>query len=326
MMEMNSFLRRILADHYALKDIELRATSGGSEADRSVVMIRGGEKKYIFRVYPPENTRSNPTALAQVLSLLAEVDFPAERIISATNGDALAEVDGWRTVLTTFIEGTPTDQLDSEFYGLGAILGRLHALFTPEELLARHVPTAERSLDAEMAMARRDLLAVPRPDQPELGAFYDELLAAIDAIDRCHDLPYTLIHNDFQPGNVLLKADGLLSVIDWDGSGRSPGIVDLGYLIGHLHPEGSLRPEAARIHALLDGYLQHKTLSQTEIERLSDMIRFRPITYLTSDFGNYIAHMDDPDPSYMHCLAIYHTVDEAAAIAREYILSAKPPR
>jgi hypothetical protein len=32
-----------------------------------------------------------------------------------------------------------------------------------------------------------------------------------------------------------------------------------------------------------------------------------------------LAHLDNPDPSYLHCLNIYRTVDEAAAIAREYI-------
>ena len=319
MIENESFLRALLADHYAIREASLHATSGGSEADRSVLIVRQSHDQKIMRVFPPENTRSNPAALAQVLNLLAEADYPAERIIPALDGTAVVEVDGWRAVLTTFIEGTPTDELDSEFYSLGATLGWLHALFTPEELLARNVPIAERSLDAEMGMARADLLAVPRPDQFDLAAFYDELLAAIDATDRCHDLPYTLIHNDFQPGNILRTPDGSLGVIDWDGSGRSPAIVDLGYLISNLHPERSPRPDAARIHAVLDGYLQHSTLSQTEIERLPDTIRFRPITYLTSDFGHYLAHLDNPDPSYVHCLAIYHSVDEVAAIARAYI-------
>jgi Ser/Thr protein kinase RdoA (MazF antagonist) len=321
MIEHKAFLRGVLADHYGIDKAESHPTSGGSESDRGVLLVQAGDEKRILRMYPPENTRSNPQALAQVLHMLAEADYPAERIIPAANGDPVVLVDGWRFVLTTFIDGTPSDQLDAdaEFYGLGAILGRLHTLFTPDELLARNVPLAERTLDSEMDMARDDLLAVPRPTQPEPAAFYDVLLAAIDAIDRCHDLPYTLIHNDFQPGNVLRTADGSLGVIDWDGSGRSPAILDLGYLIANIHPEGAPRPDAARIHALLDGYLQLATLSQTDLERLPDMIRFRPITYLTSDFGNYLATLNHPDPSYIHCLATYRTADEAAAIARAYV-------
>jgi Ser/Thr protein kinase RdoA (MazF antagonist) len=318
MIENNAFLQDVLVNQYALEDVELGATSGGSESDRRVVLVYAGEDKYILRAYPPENRRSNPAALAQVLNLLSEADYPAERVIPAAAGNPVVIVNGWRFVLTSFIEGTPTDTLDSEFYGLGATLGRLHILFTPDELLDRDVPLAERTLDSEMDMARADLLANPRPDSFELAVFYDDLLAAIDAINRCHDLPYTLIHNDFQPGNVLRTPDGSLSVIDWDGSGRSPAIVDLGYLISNIHPAGEARPDAARIHALLDGYLHYSDLLAVELERMADMIRFRPITYLTSDFGNYIANLDHPDPSYVDAIAIYRTADEAANIMRKY--------
>lgn len=321
MMENEAFLQDVLVNQYALEDVELGATSGGSESDRSVALVYAGEDKYILRAYPLENRRSNPAALALVLNLLSEAGYPAERVIPAKEGASVVMVDGWRFVLTSFIEGTPTDTLDSEFYALGATLGRLHILFTPDELIDRDVPLAERTLDAEMDMARAHLLANPRPDAFELALFYDDLLAAIDVIHRCHDLPYTLIHNDFQPGNVLLTPDGSLSVIDWDGSGRSPAILDLGYLIANIHPTGEPRPDAARIHALLDGYLQYGDLSPTELERMADMIRFRPLTYLTSDFGAYLANLHHPDPSYVDAIAIYRTADEAADIVRAYVMN-----
>src|SRR5512144_473001 len=110
MIDHEPFLRGLLADHYATDTATLHPTSGGSESDRRVFIVRQGETQKIMRVFPPENTRSNPTALAQVLNLLAEANFPAERIIPAANGDSVVTVDGWCVVLTTFIEGTPTDQ------------------------------------------------------------------------------------------------------------------------------------------------------------------------------------------------------------------------
>lgn len=65
------------------------------------------------------------------------------------------------------------------------------------------------------------------------------------------------------------------------------------------------------------GYSQHYHLSAAELERLADAIRFRPITYLTSDFAAYITNDGKADPSYGQALAAYRSADEAADMARE---------
>jgi Ser/Thr protein kinase RdoA (MazF antagonist) len=224
-------------------------------------------------------------------------------------------VDGWRLVLTSFVDGIPTDQTATPYYELAAILGRLHALFTAEQLALHMIPIAERSMEAEMAMSLDDLLAVKLPIPLQFLPFREELLSAMEAIDRCADLPDVLIHNDFQPGNIVQAANGSLTVIDWDGAGRCPAILDLGYLISSIHPAGEARPDAARIQEVMKGYSEHYHLSPAELEHLPDAIRFRPITYLTSDFAAYIASGDQPDPSYLDALAAYRTADEAAYIA-----------
>lgn len=168
-----------------------------------------------------------------------------------------------------------------------------------------------------MAMSLDDLLAVPPPIPAPFLPFREELIGVMERIDRCYDLPYVLIHNDFQPGNILRRPDGMLWVIDWDGAGRSPAILDLGYLISSVHPAGGARPDAERIRAVMAGYCQHHRLSPAELDRLADAIRFRPITYLTSDFATYISSDGHPDPSYLDALAAYRSADEAAEIARE---------
>jgi Ser/Thr protein kinase RdoA (MazF antagonist) len=255
--------------------------------------------------------------LTLVLGLLEQADYPAERLIPARDGKLSVAVDGWRLVLTTFIEGTPTDQMLPPFYELGVILGRLHSLFTVEALAAQAVPVAERSMEAEMMMALDDLLAVPLPIPTPYMPFREELIAAMERIDRCADLPDVLIHNDFQPGNIVRRPDGSLWVIDWDGAGRSPAILDLGYLISNIHPSGAVRPDGERIRLLMAGYKQHYRLSPAELDRLADAIRFRPITYLTSDFAVYITSDGQRDPSYLDALAAYRSADEAAEMARE---------
>jgi Ser/Thr protein kinase RdoA (MazF antagonist) len=317
-MQVNPIVYRLLADVYGLGGAALHSTTGGSEGDKPVYLVEHQGVKHIVRVYPPDNTRSDVTALVQVLMLLEEKDYPAERLTPAVDGTGFVSADGWRLVLTSFAEGTPADQSISlpSLYRLGAALGRLHALFTPEELVAYSMPIAERNIEAEMTMAMDDLLAVS-PVPPAQETYRAELFNAVNDVNCCEDLPYVLIHNDFQPGNILLMPNDHYAVIDWDGAGRSPAVADLGYLISSVHPEGSPRPDADHIQAIVDGYVQHHHLSADELDRLPDVIRFRPLTYLTSDFGPYINDPDHIDQSYLDALAAYRTADEAAAIARE---------
>jgi Ser/Thr protein kinase RdoA (MazF antagonist) len=311
----DTFLRDLLAENYGFTGAILHQTSGGSESDRPVYIVRQGETQYILRVYPPENTRSDPETLVKVFGLLAEADYPAERTIPTKDGARMVERDGWRLVMTNFIVGKANDTEPATLFRLGDLLGRLHSLFTPEMLVEQGIPVAERSLDSEMNMSLDDLLAVetyPAAFEP----WRNELIDGIAAVDRCHDLPYVLIHNDFHPENVLRQADNALTVIDWDGTGRSPGILDLGYLISWVHPAGSARPDATRIQAIVQGYKQHHQLSPLELERLPDVIRFRPITFLTADFGAYAVDPDHADPVYLDKIAGYRTTEEAADIAR----------
>jgi Ser/Thr protein kinase RdoA (MazF antagonist) len=316
-MHTELFLQKVLAEAYGLHDVALHPTSGGSESDKLVFRLVQADKNFILRVYPPENRRSNAVALTSVLHMLEKADYPAERCIAAADGAPFVLVDGWRLVLSNFVEGVATDQIVPPYYELGAVLGRLHALFTADQLTMHVVPIAERSMEAEMAMSLDDLLAVALPIPAKFMPFREELMSAMEAIDRCTDLPDVLIHNDFQPGNIVQAVDGSLTVIDWDGAGRCPAILDLGYLISSVHPSGEVEPDAARIQAIMGGYSQHYHLSPAELERLSDAIRFRPITYLTSDFAAYIASNGQPDPSYLDALAAYHSADEAAEIARK---------
>jgi Ser/Thr protein kinase RdoA (MazF antagonist) len=315
-MHTELFLQKTLTEAYGLHDVVLHPTSGGSESDKLVFRLAQGDKNFILRVYPPENRRSNAVALTSVLHLLEKAHYPAERCLAAVDGASFVLADGWRLVLTSYVEGIPTDQIATPYHELGAILGRLHVLFTAEQLALHVIPVAERSMEAEMAMSLDDLLAVELPVPPQFMPFREELLAAMAAIDRCTDLLDVLIHNDFQPGNIVQAADGSLTVIDWDGAGRCPAILDLGYLISSIHPVGESRPDAARIQAVMAGYSQHYQLSPAELERLPDAIRFRPITYLTSDFAAYITGDNQPDPSYLKALAAYRSADEAADIAR----------
>ena len=67
-------------------------------------------------------------------------------------------------------------------------------------------------------------------------------------------------------------------LVDWDGAGLGPPLLDLGYLLVACHaflPEWpQIRPNRDRIHAVLDGYSAVRPLPDGERERLADAVGF----------------------------------------------------
>src|SRR5206468_3787034 len=98
---------------------------------------------------------------------------------------------------------------------------------------------------------------------------------------RFHGAPRVLIHNDCHHWNSVSTPDGRVVLIDWEGAGLGPAVIDLGFaalsvdtsgIVGPVEP-----PDPARLDALLAGYRQHHALTSGELEHLADAIRFRTL-------------------------------------------------
>ena len=78
-------------------------------------------------------------------------------------------------------------------------------------------------------------------------------------------------------------------LIDWDGSGIGPAVIDVGFVLLSVDTGGIigpvLEPDPTRLDALLDGYQKQHTLSKAEIERLPDAIRFRTLIGACATFA-----------------------------------------
>jgi Ser/Thr protein kinase RdoA (MazF antagonist) len=304
-----------IQQHYNLGNVTLEPAFAGSEHSKEVYVVkREIEARYALQVFPPENTRANPDALARVLTLLEEAEYPAERLIRAEDGRAVVEVEGWRMILTTHVGRREAGQGVDMLVRAGEMLGELHTLqFKAGEF--DPLPVAERTMAQQRDMARGHLDQVRGKLPAEWQKTYEWIDKALREMEVCDSLPNVLVHNDFHLGNMIISSTGHTRVIDWGGAGRGTALLDLGFLLSAAHPEDDDQPDAERIQAVVDGYAKHRTLSPAELDCLPDAVKFRVVEHLARDLVKVVEGEDLKQ--YEWWVARLHSADETARIARQ---------
>ncbi|MCH9693763.1 MAG: phosphotransferase [Gammaproteobacteria bacterium] len=121
-----------------------------------------------------------------------------------------------------------------------------------------------------------------------LDQFDDTANAALRA------LPRQAIHNDANPENILMDADGeVCGFIDFGDALKAPRVVEIAVAASYLRSGGKNPLEF--IEAFVAGYHQQSPLSDDEFELLFDLIRTRLVTSLTIMYWR-LAARDENDP------------------------------
>lgn len=203
--------------------------------------------------------------LEKVLVHLALHDFPCHRLITRIG----------QQVVTQFAEGEilSSDCSVPLLASLGELLARLHTLPTSDTL-----PDAKMLSAGELSFA---LSCLKEARGARSTPLLEELEAAILSFPSFYTLPLNLLHNDIHPGNVIVKEDELC-VIDWEGAGRGPAIVDLGFLLSSIYPKDPDVDLGERVRAVLRGYTSVREIGEDELELLRSAIEFRPLVFLSA--------------------------------------------
>jgi Ser/Thr protein kinase RdoA (MazF antagonist) len=312
-------LREWIETHYEFEQVTLEAVSEGlDQSKQNYYVLSRGQCVAVLTAYSPDSTPSDLGALVEVLLALQQKDYPAEQIIPAEDGEPVLEVNGWRLLLKTYVDGFPVQPDVPTFRRVGALLGRLHTAFSGVEL--HELPEAERTMTRQVAQTRAQLDTV-RGQLPETHAsLWQAVDAALMQLQPCDTLPEALIHNDFHLTNIYNSHANELKVIDWDGAGRGPALTDLGFLLSAAHPRPqnseSTRPDPARIEAIVTGYGQHRRLSEDELDCLADSVRLRVLERLASNLVMQ-AEQGEQDVEHPWWLARFASADETARLARD---------
>lgn len=213
------------------------------------------------------------------LDWLASCGYPAPRVVATRTGEPVGVAGVWLTWATTYLPGPPLAPGGGGLDLLGEALGRLHALNVADAAMGK----ASWHPDAAIRDALRRLDAVESLLPDDWRPMHAEGRRTLLALQRAA-LPMTAVHGDAWPGNVIRTGDAQVTLIDWENSGLGLAVTDLGHCLLECHLDPGLpgtepsawliRPDEARIAAVLTGYCRRRRLDDFERDLLLAGIRF----------------------------------------------------
>jgi Ser/Thr protein kinase RdoA (MazF antagonist) len=295
-------LARLVDRRYGAINARLTPVHQFTMAGRGVYKIeRAVGQPWLLRAYRREaQTDSRLAERSASLLFLEQANYPAPNLIRTLDHGLVGSDGGWAAIVVTFIEGKMAGSSLQDFYDIGTALGRLHRLApTLGSPASLPVPPSRWQPASKIASWIDQLTAVADDVPPELQRLYDFSLATLRRVLAWPDLPATILHTDCWANNAIRTPDGQLVLVDWDGAGWGPAILDLGYLLVACHaslPEWpQIIPSAERIGAVMAGYQQQRAITPVEYDLLNDAVcfaeAFRAVQWLAEALpGNWREH------------------------------------
>jgi Ser/Thr protein kinase RdoA (MazF antagonist) len=291
-MPVVELLTQLVGNAYGVAEVQLQPLHQFAADERGVYRVdRVGKPPWLLRAYRQAEQEDHWLAeRAATLLWLARAGYPAPRVIRTYQGELVGRYAvrtyqgelvgryaGWSVLLLTFIEGTVASGSAADFYAIGDALGHLHQVDVQGAAAATPpVPYARWQPPSTISTLLAGLVAIVDQIPSELQGLYAFCLATLQRVEQWPVLPMAILHTDGWAQNAIRTPDGATVLIDWDGAGLGPAVLDLGYALVVCHaflPEWPhIVPSIERISALLDGYCAQRTLTQPERAVLSDAI------------------------------------------------------
>jgi len=272
----------VLREHF---NLAAQATALSSERDGNFRMRASDGADYLLKfassAEAPSVTNLQTAALRHLECRAPQLPVP--RLIAARNGEdeVVVALSGGRRHIVRLMTFLPGDALaaSSEQGAFRPLLAPLLAQLALALEDFQH-PSAEHDLlwDASKALRVRPLVgSIADADRRAFAARMLDEYEAHTAPQLPH-LRAQAIHNDFNPHNILVAADGggtITGIIDFGDLIRAPLISDLATAIAYLPLDGSdpldlLTDFTARYHAVLP-------LMDDELDFLLDLVRARQV-------------------------------------------------
>lgn len=272
----------IASEYYGL---EVAATPLTSERDQNFLLTTGDGRRAVLKIANAVEDATVTDFQIRALEHIAahrDAGLAVPEILPTLAGesDFRLELDGERHVtrLVTFLAGTPLAdaRMDAAVCrSLGAQLALLDTALAD----FTHPGEEQRLLwDMKRAPELRELLEF----LPDAG-MSALVVAALDefeqrALPAFGRLRWQVIHNDANPGNVLLSAagDAVTGIIDFGDMLRSPLAIDVAVAAAYLRAlEGN---PLSLIVELIAGYHAILPLTRAETEMLHVLIKMRLAT------------------------------------------------
>lgn len=270
-------LREVVQDLYGL-DGHLDPLA--HERDCVYRLVASAETSYVIRVSPPSEPLASLRLQNDALLAIARNDpaLPAPRVLPSTRGRDVEEIesvgDTVRLRVMTYLPGRPIlsgPRSPAQLNLIGQTLARLHRALAA----AGTGPVTFPLLwDIRASPQLKPFARFIADDQRRrlvdatLGTFEAEGVRALAG------LPAQLIHNDFNPKNILFDGPGhaIVGIIDFGDVVHAPRVIDVGVTIArHAEHDNVLQDGAAIVAA----YAAVMPLTAAEIACLFGVVTTR---------------------------------------------------
>jgi Ser/Thr protein kinase RdoA (MazF antagonist) len=288
-------LNELVEDQYNTPAVTLRPVHQFVVEGRGVYRVaREGQPAWLLRAF--HHAGPDPIAWlansAATLLFLEQQGYPAPKVVRTVKGTLIGRYQGWSSLMLTFIEGVMAENILENLRLLGALLARLHNLDVSKAAAVPSVQGSRFQPDGEVMSLLDRLETIKTEVPPELQPFYDVCLEMFQRVSQWRNLPTTILHTDCWIHNAIQTPGGQLVLVDWDGAGLGPAVLDVAYLLVACHiglpTWPRLIPNEERIKAVVAGYCQERMLTPKELEHLLEAVRFTIIYHDARDFSQML--------------------------------------
>lgn len=215
--------------------VDYQRILGGYSRAMSRFVVQDGESRhaYVMRADPPAGTTMLATDRGREWRLMQALDRAGMPTPSARLFDATGEELGSPAILMDLVDGVSLLQRwraadegerREQAEHVAALTARLHALDLAQLPAEMACPASwDEYFEGQVERCR----ALGRA-HPDAGPFLRWVACWLQE-NRPEPVPLTLVHGDYQCGNVLVDAAGRYSVIDWELAHVGDPREDLGY-------------------------------------------------------------------------------------------------
>ncbi|WP_328894181.1 phosphotransferase [Streptomyces sp. NBC_00236] len=244
----------VVAERYGLKEPRLAPLAGG--AANSSFRITSAADEFVLTILDNHDTAS-AERLASHTQALFHLGVPTVAVVPATDGSTITHFGDRPVILKAWADGTVEQPLPVALLPeAGRILAALHAL-PPQSAGLADIPVGTRRLSADHEAL------IPSFADRRFADWLVDQLSRVHQVEAASHRPRTITHGDLFDDNVIVGADGSLTVLDWETVSLDDPLLDLGMAaVGLAQEDGVLA--APRLKALVEGYEQACPLAEED--------------------------------------------------------------
>lgn len=254
---------------YGISSFTYKELKNGIE--NTTLLIKSLSKDFALRIYR-RNKKSDSDIRLEIhfQKFLHARDFPLPEIIQNKKGDLLTvlEIEGiaWQAVLMEYMGETDfTTYTDNLLQDLATTQAKMHVAGIE---FAKTIPNHKVYTELKETMMDNHPISGLDKDQGEFIERAKKFYLPFNT-----KLPFGYNHLDFDThGNVLVKNNKVLAILDFDDLFYSPAVLCLGYTLWHILFETN---EIDKVKKYLTEYQKIRILTSEELEILPKIVLFR---------------------------------------------------